>query len=67
MSIEDFPMDVNLAAEVVVRFKLSELFTRADLGDMPFEGLVRSLIEDEGLWGIADDNPTILSIKVWQS
>lgn len=69
MSIEDFPMDQTLDAEITVRLRLSNLCTREDLAEleMSFEDLVRQEIRENGLFGLVDDEGVVTEIKVWQS
>lgn len=69
MSIEDFPMDTPLDAEVVVRFRVPSVCNRNDLASagMTFEEMVRDTIKEETLFGIVDDYYAVLEVKVWQS
>ncbi len=42
-------------AIITVRFTLSNVCDRKDLGDQTFEDMVRWLIQEEGIFGIVDE------------
>jgi hypothetical protein len=55
----------HMAAKVIVEFTIRNLCSESDLTDMEmtFEELTKYEIEEEGLFGIIDDDYKILSIE----
>ena len=52
-----------LHAEIVVKFRMSNVCWATDLEGLTFEAMVGSIILSEGLFGIVDDGYEIVSIK----
>jgi hypothetical protein len=57
--------DTIISAEVIIKFKINNICSQADLDDSykgDIDKCVRELIEYEGLFGVAEDDFEILTI-----